>query len=231
MQRPSANLFISNTLIFFPQLVFCDDVYNLLYFENTSPKRLFAYDNPSDQDYDGGRVVSNGTFSKILSPGIRVGWIEAGPRIRDQLKSSGVLSSGGSLNNVMSGFISSALQLGLQGEHVQYLRELYRQRMLSVKSVFEKYLPKKFDCKVPGGGYFLWITGPPDFDAKAFSLFCKEQFKVSVLPGVTCCPCDSTNPAVSCSNAFRLSIAFYEETDLIVGAKRLCSAAKIFGEN
>jgi DNA-binding transcriptional MocR family regulator len=56
----------------------------LLYYEHdASPKRLLAYDNPSDDHYDGGRVASNGTFSKILAPGIRVGWIESGPRIRD----------------------------------------------------------------------------------------------------------------------------------------------------
>jgi DNA-binding transcriptional MocR family regulator len=62
-------------------LVVCDDVYNLLYFtppdrDGKSPKRLFAYDDKHDPKYKG-NVVSNGTFSKLLAPGMRIGWIEA----------------------------------------------------------------------------------------------------------------------------------------------------------
>lgn len=57
-------------------IISCDDVYNLLdYAGDKSPQRLFALDNPIDEAYKG-TVISNGSFSKILSPGVRVGWIE-----------------------------------------------------------------------------------------------------------------------------------------------------------
>lgn len=56
-------------------LVVCDDVYNLLpYDSDTPPKRLFAY---------GGNVISNGSFSKLISPGIRIGWMECPPKCVD----------------------------------------------------------------------------------------------------------------------------------------------------
>lgn len=71
-------------------LVVCDDVYNLLHYDcsGKSPKRLFAYDYENDVDYKG-NVVSNGTFSKIFAPGLRVGWMECPPRVVEAFKKNG----------------------------------------------------------------------------------------------------------------------------------------------
>lgn len=70
-------------------MVACDDVYNLLYYgHGFPPHRLFFYDDPTDPEYKGGNVVSNGTFSKILSPAIRFGWMECSPRIANIFRSS-----------------------------------------------------------------------------------------------------------------------------------------------
>ena len=70
-----------------------------------------------------------------------------GPRVRNQLKNCGVLSSGGALNNVMSGLVSSALELNLEAAHVQHLREEYRSRIRAVRDVFQKHLPEGFECR------------------------------------------------------------------------------------
>lgn len=69
-------------------LIACDDVYNLLgYEEGDRIPRMFELDNPSDQDYRGGTVISNGSFSKILSPGVRVGWMECPKWAKECLES------------------------------------------------------------------------------------------------------------------------------------------------
>lgn len=70
-------------------VVVCDDVYNLLSYNDSSPPhRLFYYDDKNDVDYKGGNVISNGSFSKILSPAIRLGWLECSPRVSSILKQS-----------------------------------------------------------------------------------------------------------------------------------------------
>lgn len=57
-------------------LIICDDVYDILTFEGEIPKRVIAYD--LDEEDKKRVVISNGSFSKILAPGARAGWIEAG---------------------------------------------------------------------------------------------------------------------------------------------------------
>jgi DNA-binding transcriptional MocR family regulator len=70
-------------------LVVCDDVYNLLYYGDTPhpPMRLFAYD-ATLEGYAGGHVISNCSFSKIMAPGVRVGWLEAPARLVNVFRSS-----------------------------------------------------------------------------------------------------------------------------------------------
>lgn len=63
-------------------LIICDDVYDILTFQGEIPKRVVAYDLESEGK---SVVVSNGSFSKILAPGARAGWIEAGETIIKQV--------------------------------------------------------------------------------------------------------------------------------------------------
>ena len=82
-----------------------------------------------------GNVISNGTFSKILGPGYRVGWLEVPPRLMAAVYNTGVLNSGGAMNNVTAGVITSALELGLQREHLSHLREEYHCRLSAIFQV------------------------------------------------------------------------------------------------
>jgi DNA-binding transcriptional MocR family regulator len=80
-------------------LVLADDVYQLLPFPGvTPPPRLVSYDLAMGAESPGGKchVLSNGSFSKLIGPGVRLGWLEGGPNITQQLLSSGVLESSGS---------------------------------------------------------------------------------------------------------------------------------------
>lgn len=130
----------------FELLVFAEDVYNLLTYPPAvdeqaeaaiivPPRRLFAYDRMDDAAYRG-NVISNGTFSKIMSPGIRVGWMEVPPRCRRLLNASGLLRSGGGENNYTSGIVTKLLQLNLAQDLLVENRIVYGvsvQRLIPLK--------------------------------------------------------------------------------------------------
>ena len=79
----------------------------------------------SDPDYKG-NVVSNGSFSKIFSPGCRLGWMEAPARVRELLLDAGYLDSGGGWNHTMSGIMARVISSGALKETIELAKPLYK---------------------------------------------------------------------------------------------------------
>ena len=203
-------------------LIVCDDVYNLLYYDVECPKRMLHNFKNSPN------LISNGSFSKIYCPGLRLGWIEATPRTLLEISEGGILRSGGAVNNVMSGILACSMRDGSLRKHVQSLRFEYGQRMKKLCNYLEENLPPDFKFQKPHGGYFIWVLGPSGFNAtKFFQLCTNEKFKILVGERASSFR-NSECAKLKCLNAIRLSIAFYEEEDLIKGAERLCQALRKF---
>ena len=91
-------------------LIVADEVYHLLTYDTVPPQPLANY-------ADTGTILSIGSFSKILAPGLRLGWVQANQALRHRLVRSGLLESGGGLNPFTSKLVQSALELGLQLDH------------------------------------------------------------------------------------------------------------------
>ena len=70
--------------------------------------------------------MSNGTFSKIFGPGMRLGWMEVPARVRFSILSTGVSISGGGFNHCISGIMESVISLGLLTQMLQESRPLYQ---------------------------------------------------------------------------------------------------------
>jgi len=206
-------------------LVFCDDVYNLLAYKELEVSRLKSLDDMTDR----GCVISSGTFSKILAPGVRLGWLEAPVHLVKMLVNSGVLLSGGSQNNYVSGIVTSLMELGLVDQQVDMCIKVYRERMDSAVGILEKSLPEGWKVKHPHGGYFLWVVGNRG-NLDGFCQWLEQEKGVVVLLGSKASPYSYMGKMETgnTSNCFRISIAYYEVDKIVEGCKTLCEALKEF---
>ena len=104
--------------------------------------------------------------------------------------------------------------------------------MASICEFLRSNLPPGFEFESPKGGYFIWITGPKDFDGCKFSEYCIANEMIRILAGNRASAFrkeqDLKTHDISQISSFRLSIAFYEKPQLIDGASKLCDALKAF---
>ena len=127
-------------------LVIEDNPYGDLRFEGEkSPNLLELGDN----------VIYLGTFSKVLSPGLRVGYVVAKPDIINHLcqtKEGVDLHS----NNLTQRAVLEFLNEGLLPGHIQNLCTVYKERRNTMVRSIEEYLGDKVEMIIPSGGLFLW---------------------------------------------------------------------------
>jgi DNA-binding transcriptional MocR family regulator len=213
-------------------LVVCDDVYELLGFHHDSqrkPDRLVFLDLLSISE-DGGNVISNCSFSKILAPGARVGWVETSPRLISCLKKASVFYSGGCPSHFMSTAILPALRDGKLEEHLRMLRKTYGARCKVMCDTLLAELPVGCSFEIPMGGFFVWLQvnfrDGIDSQAVLESLNFPSNTLVPNKERVSFTPGNSFSCDKSHGKFIRLSFAMYEEQEIILGCKRLCAVLK-----
>ena len=137
-------------------LVLEDNVYGLLYFENRAPDALRSLDE------DG--VIYLGSFSKILVPGFRVGYVLAPPSIREKLvlaNESAVLCPSAFSQMMISEYLSN----NDWKAQIEVFRGEYRQRRDAAQAAMKEFLPNLTTTN-PGGGFYLWVDLPMGINSK-----------------------------------------------------------------
>ncbi|XP_053674319.1 2-aminoadipate transaminase [Anopheles nili] len=205
-------------------LIACDDVYNLLHYgdpESPPPKRLFAYDIADLGQVEGwlGNIISNGSFSKILSPGIRLGWMECPPRCVEAFRNSGVLKSGGAANNYTGGIVSTLIHMGLLQKQLAHYSARYSERLQAMAETLETHLPKECSFNKPKGGYFVWIRFPAHIDCADFNRYSMEKHHVAAISG------NRFSISGEARNFIRLTFAFHSPDYLRRSVATFCKAA------
>ena len=186
--------------------IVADEVYQMLGYSSNPPKPMTYFDTSE-------RVLSLGSFSKILAPGLRLGWMQASPSFLDPFIVCGYLDSGGGLNPFISSIVNSMLELGLQKDYLNFLKKTYHDRMVTLCEALRQHIPA-LTFTDPHGGYFIWSCLPEGTDAEAL-LTKANKHQVGFQPGIKF---SSTN---GLRNYLRFCFAFYEEKDLMEGVKRL----------
>jgi DNA-binding transcriptional MocR family regulator len=188
-------------------LVLADEVYHLLHFAEKPP--------PPMRSYPGGRIVSFGSFSKILAPGLRLGWLQADAGLLKMLSEAGLVKSGGGLNPFASAMVRSLLESGAQAQNIEHLRQTYMARSKSFQAALRSLLDESASFLEARGGYFLWLHLP--------GLDLSEILTDARRAGVSYHPGGLFGAGQSLNEYARLCFAHYETTLLVEAAERLAA--------
>ena len=193
-------------------LIFADEVYQFLAYTQDAPQPFGAYIY-SD------RVVAMNSFSKILAPGLRLGWTQAHPSIIQQLNACGLLDSGGGMNPFTSAIVQRLIENGDLDKNISHLVDVFGKRVQIMDAALREHLPQAH-FNTPHGGYFFWIQ-IPGVDAEDLQIKA-QAYNVGLRPGIRF---SSRN---SLTDYFRLSVSFYNEDEIKKGILRLrdCLQAK-----
>ena len=155
-------------------LVLEDNPYGLLRYESDPLPTLLSLDG-------GNFVIYASTFSKILSPGVRLGWTVA-PRPVLEKMNIGKQASDLCSSSLSQYFVAAYFEAGLWYEYVQSLIEIYRRRRDVMLDALAEHYPREAEWTHPQGGLFIWATLPDYIDTTDL-LARAIQERVAFVPG------------------------------------------------
>src|SRR5262249_8541896 len=110
-------------------------------------------------------VCSIGSFSKTLAPGFRLGWIVASEEIIRLCMACGTTQMGGGASPFAAQVVAQYCQRGAWEAHILGLRSLYETRRDHMLAALAREMPSGVTWTHPEGGFFIWLTLPPDVRA------------------------------------------------------------------
>jgi len=186
-----------------------DDAYSDLRYEGEPVPALHALDRH-------GEVVRLGTFSKIVAPGVRLGFILADPALIARIQP---FKGEGSTNGLASLVVATFMQQSGLARHIETLRAAYRTRRDTMYAALAAELPPGVTWTRSEGGFFVWLTLPPALDVEKMMAAAADE-RVVAIPGPACFPDDQG------SHHLRLSFSLQPLDRLTEGVRRLARAIR-----
>ena len=157
-----------------------------------------------------------GSFSKIVSPGMRLGWIVAKEDIMEKLiiakQASDLHSNYFTQRAVYQYLIDNDID-----EHIEKIKEMYRDQRNLMVSMIEKYFPENVEYTKPEGGMFLWVTLPEGLSSM-------DLFELAITQNVAFVPGQAFYVDDSGINSLRLNFSNSNNDQIEEGIKRLGNA-------
>ncbi len=168
-----------------------------------------------------GRVIYCGSFSKILAPGIRVGYVVANQKVQEKI------TIGKQCSDVHTAIMNQMLchRFLMQydfGAHLANLREIYRRKCTLMLDCLDREMNPSVTYTRPEGGLFIWGTLPQGVDMNGFCMAGVEK-KVAVVPGIAFLP-----EAGKSSQSFRLNFSTPSDEAIVKGVALLGEISKTF---
>ena len=199
----------------------------ILLIEDAAYRRL-CFDGPElaplkSLEEDNDFVLYTESFSKSLSPGLRLGF-GVGPKalIDKMVDLKGTHDFGSS--NFGQQILKRFLRSGAFDEHTDHLKAIYKRKRDVALEIFECTFPSEVKWLRPIGAFYIWTQLPPDCDTGADSVLFKKALEERVLyvPGALCYSHD--RPESKRSSELRLAFGMIEEEILREGCERLARA-------
>lgn len=193
-----------------------DDAYHDLYYDEKRgplPPTLYALDGGE------GRVMLTGSFSKILAPGVRLGWALAHPDLIHKMMH---LKDESGTSPFAQMAAAEFARDGNMEHYIASLRAAYRARRDAMLGALEKYMPADARWTRPMGGFFVWLTLRPTIEPAVM----RERamgLGVDYMPGEACFP----NPQdVTPGTHLRLAFSQRSPNDIETAIIRLAQAIR-----
>ena len=193
----------------YPNLyIMTDEVYQMLYYGDKIESPLAELHN---------RIITVGSFSKVIAPAFRIGWIYSkNESIIKMLKNSATRDSSGG-NNVLNSLIVEKM---LKNRDVDELLASEKHRLGSNLSFVTEYLKSNlgryFNFVIPEGGYFVWMKLKSEYNCVKEKIFEKmEEYKVKFHCG------NKFSINREFDDCIRISVSFYTKEEIYLGLERL----------
>jgi 2-aminoadipate transaminase len=192
-------------------LILEDSPYREVRFEGEPQRMMCELDKT-------GRVITLCTFSKILAPGFRVGWVIGNPVILEKIvlaKQTADLCTSAFVQKIIARYIEK----GLLEKNLKKTIALYSERRNYMIRCFRKYMPENVTWTEPQGGLFLFVTLPPDIDADKVFIRSVEK-NVAFVSGSTFF-CNNSG-----HNTMRINFSYSNPEKIEEGVRRLSQAIR-----
>ncbi len=186
-------------------IIFEDNPYGYICFEGAMPTPLAGMDRS-------GRVMYTSTFSKMVSPGMRIGWITANPDFTGHMVEA--KNNISICNDGLSQYAAAELfRRGDVDRQITKVTKVYRKKRDVMLETMETSFPRKARWETPKGGLFLWVKFPRNFNTTTL-------LKEAVANGVAYVP-GSLFYSKPVYNYMRLNYSLPSEEDIVVGIQTL----------